>query len=361
MKKILSLILCLIVCALTAQITFDQATPQDGGSYVMQQNGVWNIVTVTGESVHREQIDAFPFVAAIYGVDGDVIVQEPFFSRPAWHYPAADSLFVISDIHGQYHAMIELLQAQHVIDRQLNWQFGSGHLVVDGDVFDRGLGVSQAMWLLYRLEQQAAAAGGGMHLLLGNHEVMALRGDDRYVREELKNRARMVCDGNYRQLYDSETFLGDWLRSKNTIEQIGDLLFVHAGISPLLATRQLSFEYINQEVSRCLDLSREEIRSDSTTALLLSSPGPVWYRGYFADSAETDALCSSQISDIIRDLNAAAIVVGHTTQDSVLSLYDGRVLAVDTGLKRGKPTQGLFIQKARRYRGLANGRREEIK
>ena len=110
------------------------------------------------------------------------------------------------------------------------------------------------------------------------------------------------------------------MRSKNTIEQIGDLLFVHAGISPTLAERHLSTEFINDEVTRCLDLSRDEIKADSTRAMLLSSPGPVWYRGYFADPFTKDGVSEEQVSQITDELDVAAIVVGHTTQDSVLTL-----------------------------------------
>jgi hypothetical protein len=361
MKKIISWLFCVALLSLAAQITFDQAAPQDGGSYVLLRDGIWSHVTVEGEAVLVEPISTFPYTTALVGLQGKTTLKEPSFTRPAWCYPAADSLFVISDVHGQFCAMTELLQAQQVIDEQMNWQFGSGHLVVVGDVFDRGLEVNQTLWLLYRLEQQAAAAGGRMHLLLGNHEAMVLRGDDRYVRDELKGRAEMVVQSDYRQLYGDDTYLGLWLRSKNTIEQIGDLLFVHAGISPTLAERHLSTEFINDEVTRCLDLSRDEIKADSTFAMLLSSPGPVWYRGYFADPFTKDGVSEEQIRQITDELDVAAIVVGHTTQDSVLTLYDGRVLAVDAGLKRGKPTQGLLIKNKHRYRGLATGKRYEIK
>lgn len=361
MKKNLVLVFILAVCTIVAQITFDQATSQDGGSYVVKSDDIWQLIAVVGDSVHDEAIPVFPYTTAMYGLSGEVTLEEPDFTRPAWRYPAADSLFVISDVHGQFAAMTELLKAQQVLDDQLNWKFGSGHLVVDGDVFDRGMQVNQALWLLYRLEQQAAAAGGRMHLLLGNHEAMALRGDDRYVRDELKARAETVVQGDYRQLYGQDTFLGRWLRRKNTIERIGDVLFVHAGISPTLANRQLSTDFINEEITRCLDLTRAEIKADSIRALLLSSPGPVWYRGYFADPFTKDAVSKAQITQITNQLDVAAIVVGHTTQDSVLTLHDGKVLAVDTGLKRGKPTQGLLIKNKRRYRGLATGERYEIK
>ena len=73
--------------------------------------------------------------------------------------------------------------AGKVIDTDLTWSFGDGHLVIVGDVFDRGPNVTECLWLIYRLEQEASAAGGAVHFLLGNHELMVMRGDLRYLNE----------------------------------------------------------------------------------------------------------------------------------------------------------------------------------
>ncbi|HBN90745.1 MAG TPA: metallophosphoesterase, partial [Rheinheimera sp.] len=81
-----------------------------------------------------------------------------------------DTVAVISDIHGQYDLMKKLLSAHAVVNADANWSFGQGHLVVIGDVMDRGDKVTEILWWLYQLEQQAEAAGGKVHLLLGNHE-----------------------------------------------------------------------------------------------------------------------------------------------------------------------------------------------
>ncbi|MBC8396334.1 MAG: metallophosphoesterase, partial [Flavobacteriales bacterium] len=44
----------------------------------------------------------------------------------------------LSDIHGQYDLAIELLKNNKIIDEELNWSFDKGHLVITGDIFDRG-------------------------------------------------------------------------------------------------------------------------------------------------------------------------------------------------------------------------------
>src|SRR5690606_12940354 len=94
---------------------------------------------------------------------------------------AGTPLLVVADTHGEYDILVQLLQRQHVIDERLRWSFGRGHLVLLGDVFDRGAHQIEILWLMYQLQADAAAAGGGVELLIGNHEAMVMRGDLRYL------------------------------------------------------------------------------------------------------------------------------------------------------------------------------------
>ena len=61
-----------------------------------------------------------------------------------------------------------------------------------GDVFDRGPNHLEILWLLYQLEAEAARAGGGVHLVLGNHEAMVLNGDLRYLNAKYADTARVL-------------------------------------------------------------------------------------------------------------------------------------------------------------------------
>ncbi len=97
-----------------------------------------------------------------------------------------DSIGVITDIHGEYNIYIDLLKAAGIIDRNLNWKFGKGHLVVLGDIFDRGSMVNEVLWHLFGLEKQAEKAGGMVHVLLGNHEFLVLRKDLSFINEKYK-------------------------------------------------------------------------------------------------------------------------------------------------------------------------------
>ena len=93
----------------------------------------------------------------------------------------ARRVVAISDVHGAYDAMVATLQNAAVIDEETAWVGGDTHLVIVGDLLDRGPRSRDAMDLMMRLEDEALAAGGQVHVLIGNHEMMNMIGDLRYV------------------------------------------------------------------------------------------------------------------------------------------------------------------------------------
>ncbi len=98
-----------------------------------------------------------------------------------WHFSDVDRIVAVSDVHGAYDALVATLQTSKVIDDSLAWSGGKTHFVIIGDVLDRGPESRRVMDLIMRLEREAIRAGGRVHQLLGNHEVMNLIGDLRYV------------------------------------------------------------------------------------------------------------------------------------------------------------------------------------
>ncbi len=98
-----------------------------------------------------------------------------------WHFADVDRVVAVGDVHGAYDALVATLQNAGVIDDDTAWSGGNTHLVSTGDLLDRGSESRRVMNLLMRLEREALQAGGRVHVLLGNHEVMNLIGDLRYV------------------------------------------------------------------------------------------------------------------------------------------------------------------------------------
>lgn len=94
---------------------------------------------------------------------------------------------------------------------------------------DRGPDAIKLYNLLQKLEIQAP---GQVHCLLGNHEIMNLAEDYRYVTKE--DIATYGGNANRTKEWSHTGQLGKWLRSKSLVHQSGDYLFVHAGQVHLL-------------------------------------------------------------------------------------------------------------------------------
>lgn len=266
----------------------------------------------------------------------------------------APTLFVVSDIEGQYEAFTALLQKGGVIDQRAAWTFGKGHLVVIGDVFDRGGAVTECLWLLYHLEEQAKKAGGYVHYILGNHELMNLSGDYRYVHPRYSELARQAGVG-YSRFYSMDTELGRWLRTKNIIEKIGDHLFVHGGLAPAI-TRYVDgypLDSLNDLMRPYYDRPMDSL--PEAVAPLFSSLGPMWYRGYYAAPVVT----SIQLDSTLRSFGVKKIVTGHTLMDRITPFFGGKVINVDVPHAEGA-SEGLLIQKGKYYRVATRTGKSEL-
>lgn len=239
------------------------------------------------------------------------------------NYALPERMLVISDIEGNFPAFKRILLGGKVIDSDFKWTFGDGHLVLDGDFFDRGLNVTECLWLVYKLESEAEAAGGKVHFLLGNHEVMNLAGYFDYVRNKYIENAQLIGE-DYAQWYDDHSELGRWLRTKNAVEKIGDYVICHGGISPALASMDLSLNDINVVSRQFLGVSDEKITDSLGRAIFDTRDGIFWYR-----AAAKNQLSEAEVEKVLKFAGAKRMVIGHTLVPDVMALYDGRVVCVD--------------------------------
>ncbi len=245
-------------------------------------------------------------------------------------YPEPENIFALSDIEGNFNVCVNLLQQHGIIDWDLNWTFGKGHLVIVGDVFDRGNHVTELLWLIYKLEDLAKAQGGMVHLIIGNHETLNLRGDLRYLNAkytELDTLCQKEQGFTYKTLYGKDSELGRWLRAKNVIEIIGDKVFVHGGISPELLETGFSPENITRHVMNAVEKTRDEYNENET--LVMRSFGPLWYRGYFKQVENAKPFTEQDLDKILKRFEAKYIVVGHTVVNKPKRMFNGRIIAID--------------------------------
>jgi hypothetical protein len=211
---------------------------------------------------------------------------------------AGERIVAIGDIHGNYDGFLSILQRAGLVDDDAHWIGGDTTFVQTGDIFDRGLEVFEVLDLLMRLEKEAAAAGGEVIVLLGNHEGMNLVGFFRDVNPELyatmvdkkSEKRRKQAYKQFKKYWRAEaekilerevtvvpeeikeqwmaaippgwleykaalgpgTHYGSWLRQRPVAVVIDETLFVHGGIGPHLAG--LSVDEINAKVVKELEI-----------------------------------------------------------------------------------------------------------
>ena len=82
--------------------------------------------------------------------------------------------YAMSDIHGHRESFERLLQVAGLVSETGTWTGGRSALWLLGDYTDRGPDGVGVIDRIMQLQEQAAAAGGEVVALLGNHEVLLL-------------------------------------------------------------------------------------------------------------------------------------------------------------------------------------------
>ena len=246
--------------------------------------------------------------------------------------PASDSLYLIADTHGEFDSVTKLLRNAGLIDDAGRWSGRRQHIVFLGDIVDRGPDVTRLLWMLYRLEREAHAAGGGVYLLLGNHELMVMLNDLRYVHPQEMQLAHLHGRPYQRLLDPRQSLLGRWLATKPPVIKAGDLLLVHGGVraefakySPQQLARTLA-QHMHDEIffahsDTTLHVTVDSARLAAWENFLLSERSLFWNRSY----VESDTM-ADELDYVLKQFGAATMVVGHTPVQSIHARYDGRLL-----------------------------------
>jgi len=279
---------------------------------------------------------------------------------PAHEYQQPSKLIAISDIEGNFNGFASFLQANKVIDENFQWIYGDGHLVLVGDFVDRGQNVMPTLWLIYNLEAQAEAAGGMVHFILGNHEIMNINGNFDYAVGKFHKIAELLGEHeepwmNNKVIFSKKSELGRWMRSKNTIEKIGDYLFVHAGLSPEILPMNLSLKRINKSVRANID--NDELYhypgEDPVANFLMGRLSPFWYRGFVMNYKYYTKITEPELSEILEQYASKAAIIGHTVVSDVSTDFNQKIIRID--VKHGKDkhsgkTKGLLIENGQKWR-----------
>ncbi len=271
-------------------------------------------------------------------------------------YDTPEKMLIISDIEGNFKGFKMILKGAGVINNNMEWTFGNSHLVLAGDFFDRGINVTECLWLIYKLETEAERQGGKVHFIIGNHEMMNLKEKYRYVRNKYLDNADSL-DLNYNKWYAENSELGKWLRSKNGVEKIGDYIFLHAGISKDFPIDIYTLSEINNNIRASIDKSFAE--GEASKDIFIGNESPLWYRG-IVKGTETQG----DIDKTLAALNSAKMILGHTIVDSIMYLYNNKVIAID--LEHQENTAkgvmfALWFENGNFYTVDNNGLKKELK
>lgn len=321
-------------------------------------------------------------------------------ASPAADIPYAwtgvERVVAVADLHGDYERFVFILTnpAVAVLDENLGWAAGKTHLVQLGDIMDRGPEAKRILDLLIRLEKEAAAAGGMVHVLLGNHEEMNItgismdylhyvtveqlisflpadfrrpreaeyfrrlpaaerkrplvEGPDAPLDERLRTFWQMAIDGRdaeARRAYvrGFNDAYGDWLVGKNIVIKIDDVIYTHGGINEALSKWPL--REINTVMRTELQFFQSSMKNPQRfqkafkPKLVYDPDSPLWFRGL---ASKNEQSAQSEVDRTLANLGAKAIVVGHNymrfngsspiiSRESVARFQD-KVWIMDTGI-----------------------------
>lgn len=277
-------------------------------------------------------------------------------------YSDKKEVFAISDIEGNFKTLRDFLIINKIINKDLKWTFNDNHLVFLGDFIDRGYYSNQVLWFIYKLEIEARKYGGHVHYILGNHEILNLQGNYEYANKK-QNKISNVLEKQQYELYNMNSFMGRWLRSKNTILKINNNIFTHGGINSDLSKISLEEMNIVSKKNYSNSYFKKKNRNIINDLILSTNTSHYWYRGYF----EKD-LSQNEINAILKNLGAEHIIVGHTIQKEVSSFFNNKIIAIDVLHKNdayetfpSRKTEGLYINKNNAfYRVLENGKKTKL-
>ena len=298
-------------------------------------------------------------------------------------HAAEPRIVAIGDLHGDHQVWRDIARAAGVIDARGRWTGGTTVLIQAGDVSDRGPGTLNIIRDLMRLQREAAAAGGRVVALVGNHEAMNMIGDLRYVdpgeyeafvsrQSAAKRNAayqlnRAAIEARYkaanpamtpdqirqrwlaatplgwvehRTAWRPDGEIGRWMVTNPAVALVGGTLFVHGGLSAEYSTR--SIDDINRQVAAALRSMDENPKS------IISDPlGPLWYRGLVSRDPRVTEIpptppnvpprpaIEQELDIVLRAYKAKRIAIAHTPIKSGIEvLHGGRLIRIDTGNSR---------------------------
>ncbi|KAK4850330.1 hypothetical protein QYF36_005752 [Acer negundo] len=324
-------------------------------------------------------VSSFVDTLVDFSVSGGLFLPNPDSTSPhnapdtiITRYPTPDRLIAIGDLHGDLEKSKQAFKIAGLIDDSDRWVGGSSTVVQIGDVLDRGDDEIKILYFLEKLKREAQKYGGKLITMNGNHEIMNIEADFRYVTrnglKEFENWANWFCIGSQIKSLcvglekPSDIFYGIPLVCKNvpkeyqhatrariaalrpdgpiarrflsqnvTVLVIGNSVFVHGGL-------------LKYHVDYGFDRINEEVRDWINGLMGKSAPAPpycrgrnslVWLRKYSNELAK-DCDCSALEHVLSTIPGVKRMIMGHTIQEvGINGVCDDRAIRIDVGMSKG--------------------------
>lgn len=273
----------------------------------------------------------------------------PTIDDASFRFPSAERIVAIGDLHGDLAATRATLRLAGALGPDDHWAGGALVVVQTGDQLDRGDEEPEVLDLLERLSIEAREVGGALHVLNGNHEVMNVEGDFRYVTPDgFRDYADLETDGDVTDVPEEQRgrraafrpggVVARRLAKRLAIVQVGENVFVHGSL--LRQHVRYGVGRINQEIQEWMATPSDR----AAPSIASNRDGPLWSRLY-SDGVPWIYVCD-ELESVLQWLGAARLVVGHTPQDQgINSACRGLVWRIDVGLSSywGNPPSVLEI------------------
>ena len=286
--------------------------------------------------------------------------------------PAVKRIIVIGDLHGDIKTTIDSLKISKVIDHNNNWIGKDTVIVQVGDQIDRCRFDGQndcnkpdvtqndedsdlkILSFFTSLHQKAQKHGGAVYSLLGNHELMNVNGDMRYVShmgikglDNYNHNNSIIKDGMEARklLFSPGNPISNFLACTRQVALIiGSNLFVHAGILPHIAD-----EYKIDDINKLMSLYLLNKLTDTNTKDYEKifnnyESSPLWtrkigklgleaYKSKYTKHAVNNEICDDIIQPLTKNYKVKNIYVGHTPllETGISSVCNNQIWLTDYG------------------------------
>ncbi len=251
---------------------------------------------------------------------------------------------VIGDIHADIGVARRIFRLAGGIDGNDNWIGGDLVIVQLGDFIGRSYDDREVLDFILGVRSRAAAAGGKVHIVIGNHEVFGARLELRSVAKEAYaafegmqgldlDHPRLANLAEYQRSRAAALMPGGYytrqLAAFPVVLKMGDTVFVHGGVTPHWA--KYGIDKINLEVSQWFAGETDEPASTLGVDAGNYDDGVMWSRHF---SQHVDDKSCKMLDESLAILGAKRMIVAHTVHKTIESKCGGKAWATDVGMSR---------------------------